>query len=73
MAGGGRVVQLAGTSGQLGREHHADADGFAVAHPVALAPLDGVPERVAVVEQLPADPDRPLTSPPADPPTRHRP
>src|SRR5215207_6129795 len=56
MAGGGRVVQPAGKTRKFGGEDHADADGFAVAHPVALAPLDRVAKRVAVVEQLTADP-----------------
>ena len=52
MAVGRRLVEPAGQPRQLGDEHHPDGDGLAVPPAVALAPLDRVPEGVAVVEGL---------------------
>jgi hypothetical protein len=49
------AVDPAGTVGDLRDIDHADRDGFAVADPVVLEPLDRVPERVPVVERLTAD------------------
>src|SRR5690606_18123046 len=45
--------QPAREPGQLGGVHHADSDGVAVPEPVVLGLLDGVRERVPVVEDLP--------------------
>ena len=50
---GGGVVEAARGPGELGGEHEPDAHRGAVAPPVVLAALDGVAERVAVVEDLP--------------------
>ena len=50
---GGGVVEAARGPGELGGEHQPDAHRGPVPPPVLLAPLDGVPERVAVVEDLP--------------------
>ncbi len=73
MAVGRGVVQAARQPAQFGGEVHADRDGRAVPPLVPLVLLDGVAERVAVVEDLPQpgllqvrgddlrlDPDRPL-------------
>jgi hypothetical protein len=48
----GIFVQPAGQPGQLGDVHHADGHRVAVLEPVPLHPLDGVAERMPVVEDL---------------------
>ena len=48
----GGIVETAGEPRQLGHEAHTDGDGRAVAPAVALSPLDGVAERVPIVEDL---------------------
>ena len=67
------VVQPAGQPAELGGVDHADRHRLAVPEPESLDPLDRVPERVPVVQELPPsglaqvrghhgglDPDRPL-------------
>ncbi len=49
------VVDAARAVRDLGDVDHADRDGLAVADAVALESLDGVTERVSVVERLTAD------------------
>jgi hypothetical protein len=52
----GLAVQPPGEPSQLGGERHADRHRGAMPEPVALDLFDCVPERVSVVEHLPADP-----------------
>ena len=49
---GGRVVEAGGTPREGGGEDEPDRDRRAVPPPVLLDALDGVAERVAVVQDL---------------------
>src|SRR5699024_11563831 len=50
---GGRIVQPSRKPPELRGEHQPDTDGGAVPPPVAFPSLDGMPQRVPVVENLP--------------------